>query len=546
MIRPILVTVALLLTTTAAASADDALTYERDVRPLLAKRCTVCHSAKNLGNVDVSAGLALDSFDAVLKGVEGRPAVVPGDAAASPLVARLTEDDEERRMPLFDKPLSESERKVLDGWVRAGAPRGEPTALAAVGAAPRPRRLARSLDVSIPVDVKVPPKAPGFETSGAVRLAMRVGPLPSVTAVAFRPDGRLLAVGTHGAVVLWDLDEVRPAAVLGGLPGPVHALAFDRDGKHLAVGSGLPARSGSVRVHAVPGGTLVHDFDGHGDVVYGLAFRPDGARLASASFDQTVRVWDLTIGRAEGAFRGHSDFVYDVAYDRDGKSLLSVSKDRSVKRFDGAELKELRTYSGHNEDVLALAVAPGGGKFVSAGHEPQLRWWASDGEKPLKTVGGHSGPVHQLAFSDNGKRLISAGGDGSVRLWDGETGNALKTLPGASEWQYAAALSADGSRAAAGGWDGLVRVWDADAGKLLAVLVQPPAESASPGDPAGAVEWLAVAPGGRAAASEGLTPLLRWQVGGKEAPGDVARSTFLKPGALAESVRGGKVEPLFK
>jgi len=531
------------LVTAAALAADGPPTYERDVRPLLVKRCTVCHNAGKVNDQDVSGGLALDSFDAALKGAVGRPVVVPGKADASELVKRLTDADEDRRMPLSDKPLSKDDVDVFRRWVEAGAPRGEPVAVTAEA---RPqvkrRRLARSLDVVIPVEAKVPPNTKGLEPGGPVQLALKVGPLPSVTALAFRGDGRLLAVGTYGAVVVWDLVDGRPAVTLADVPGPVHALTFGRDGRRLAVGSGLPARSGVVRVYDVPGGTLLHEFTGHNDVVAGLAFRPDGGQLASASFDQTVRLWDLVLGRPAGVFQGHSDFVNDVAYDRDGKTVLSVAKDRSVKRIDAVKVKELRTYSDHEDDVLAVAVPPEGGRFVTAGNEPQLRWWSAGDEKPAKKVGGHGGPVHQLAFSGNGARLISAGGDGTVRLWDGRTGAFQKTLaaPGPSEWQYAAALSVDASLAAAGGWDGLVRVWDADSGALRATLMQPP------GDDPAAVEWLAVAPSGYVAASPALARLTRWRVGGKEVSSEAAGPVFVRPDALAHALRGEPVAPAFK
>jgi WD40 repeat protein len=496
------------------APDDDAPTYERDVRPLLARRCTVCHNRKKQNDLDVSGGLALETFEGAMAGTSEHRIVVPGKAAESELFRRLIAADPDERMPLLEKPLPEAQRDLVRRWIDGGAVRGEPVAeVAAVKPAPR-RKVVRSLDVVLATDAQVPAGIEGFGKGGAVQVVLRVGPLPAVSALAFRGDGRWLAVGTYGEVVVWDLADARPAVVLADVPGPVHALAFSRDGKQLAVGSGLPARSGSVRVYSVPDGSLVHDFAGHEDVVFGLAFRPDGAQLASASFDQTVRLWNLALGRPDGLFHGHSDFVYDVAYTPDGRWLLSVSKDRTIKRIDVNTLKEKRTYSSHNDDVLALAVQPGGEKFVSAGKEPQLRWWGLEDEKPAKQVGGHGGPVHQLVFSRNGKRLISAAGDSSVRLWDGATGSFLRTLPGPAEWQYAVALSDDARRAAAGGWDGVVRVWDAESGQLRATLLQPPSESAN----AEHAEWLALVPSGYFAAAPEIVPLLRWRVGGAEVP----------------------------
>ncbi len=511
-----------------SARAEDAPTYEQDIKPVLNKRCTVCHNAKKVGDEDLSGGLALDTYEAIRKGTADHTIVTPGKGDESELYRRLVETDEFLRMPLMEPPLPEDQRTLIQRWIDAGMPRGEASVPAgnnikAEASAPPSRRLVRTLDVVLPSEVKVPKGVEGMGEGGPLEVALKIGPLPPVSAVVFRPDGGQLAVGTAGQVVIWDMENHKPAATLTGIPGLVHALAYSPDGKQLAVGAGLPARSGSVRVYHVPDGSLQYDLTGHEDVVYGLAFRPDGAQLASAGFDNTVRFWNLASGQPEGVFEGHSDFVNEIAYTPDGQKLLSASKDRSIKESDPKTAEGIRTFSEHNENVLALAIRPDGKGFVTAGDEPQLRWWEFDQPtKSMKRVGGHGGPVHELAFSDNGKRLISAGGDNSVRLWDGQSGASQRSLPGPNEWQYAVALSPDGHLAAAGGWDGIARVWDADNGTLLLTLLQPPGPQADQPD------WLALTPQGDWTASDGLNALARWRVGGREVATDAVATAIQK------------------
>src|SRR5262245_20885234 len=93
--------------------ADDPPTYERDVRPLLRRHCTICHSARKADNIETSGGLVLDSFDAIGKGLKGQPVAVSGKAAVSPLFLRLVDADEEKRMPKDAEPLEEAEHDLI-------------------------------------------------------------------------------------------------------------------------------------------------------------------------------------------------------------------------------------------------------------------------------------------------------------------------------------------------------------------------------------------------------------------------------------------------
>jgi WD40 repeat protein len=521
-------------------------TYEQEIKPILVQRCTICHSARNQKDPDLSGGLALDTFEAILAGTKRHKVVLPGRSAESELVRRLSDADEDRRMPLQEDPLPQVQRDLIGRWIDAGTPRGIPSAQkasvrAVTSSSPvRPLRRRPALDVVIPTKIQLAPKTLSTTRGGPLAIVLPVGPLPAVCSLAFRGDNRLLAVGTYGQVVLWDLVDGQPAGVILAIPGPVHALAFSRDGRRLVVGAGLPARSGVVRVYSVPDGTLIDEFSGHKDVVFAVALRPDGTQLASASFDQTVRLWNLAQGRPAGTFQGHSDFVYAVAYTPDGRHLLTSGKDRTIKRIDARSLEEERTYSGHNQDVMALAAHPDGKRFVTAGEEPQIRWWTLDGDKPVSRRGGHGGPVHQLAFSGDGRRLISAAGDRSVRLWDGTTGASLRQLPGPTEWQYAVAITDDARLAAAGGWDGLVRLWDADSGRLLAILVQPPclADSAGLEPTARQIAWFVACPEGYVAGSCGLIEAAQWRAGDIALPAEPARAASVRRDMIVRALHG--------
>src|SRR5688500_11192517 len=110
----------------ASGAPAQAPTYWQDVRPLFRKHCTVCHSTKNLKEPDISAGLALDTYEAVKKGAE-HPVIEPGKSGDSRLVKLLVTTNPKRRMPLDAPPLSEDAIALVKRWIDAGAKEGTPT-----------------------------------------------------------------------------------------------------------------------------------------------------------------------------------------------------------------------------------------------------------------------------------------------------------------------------------------------------------------------------------------------------------------------------------
>ena len=173
--------------------------------------------------LDISAGLALDSLEGILAGSARDKVIVPGKSRESELVRRLADPDEDRRMPLQDKPLSPPQQELVRRWIDSGAPQGNPAGTVGQGCrdiAPRKVRWVRSLDVPLPCDVKLAADSLDAPKGGPLAVSLRVGPLPAVTALAFRGDGRLLAVGTYGQVRLVGPAGRRPGGCRRGTSRP--------------------------------------------------------------------------------------------------------------------------------------------------------------------------------------------------------------------------------------------------------------------------------------------------------------------------------------
>ncbi|HEY6968923.1 MAG TPA: hypothetical protein VJA94_06955 [Candidatus Angelobacter sp.] len=260
------------------------------------------------------------------------------------------------------------------------------------------------------------------------------------------------------------LDFPYPLAVLERHTHSVLHAAFSPDGQRLATAS----EDASVCIWNTSDFRLLHTLKGHSQRVWYVSFSPDGKRIVTASDDDTARVWDASTGQQEGKLTGHTEKVSQAVFSPDGKWILTASNDKTARLWNAQDYKEQFKFEGPDKSDSKMAAAefsPNGQQVVMANGGKTAGIWSTTSGQLITALRGHDGPIVQAAFSPDGKLVVTASEDKTARVWSAVDGRSLAVLPSQDIVAYAN-FSPDGRSIITTSWDHTVRVWDVNSHDL--------------------------------------------------------------------------------
>lgn len=284
-----------------------------------------------------------------------------------------------------------------------------------------------------------------------------------VRALVISADGQSAISGSFDSTAIrWSLTRNAAEQVLRFHSDAVNAAALLRDGRAATAGA-----DGRIAIWTVGKAEPDAVLEGHAAPIVALAVSPDGATIASASWDHTVRLWPLA-GGVPRVLEGHTQNVNGVAFAADGRAVISVSYDQSVRIWPLSD-SQTPTVVAMPTPLNSVAIGSDG-EIAVGGGDGKVYFLTAGGARAGDVVAGPR-PVISIAISPDGAQVAAASIGGSVAVIDRKTRSLVRTLVGPGMPVWSVAFLPDGRTLLTGGADNIIRRWNAATGEPVDPLL---------------------------------------------------------------------------
>lgn len=426
------------------------VSYHKQIWPIIQRSCQGCHQP-----AEANGDLIMVTFEDFKKGgLDGTP-FIPGKPDESLVIELIS--GEEPSMPKEGDLLTDEEVELFRRWIAEGAKDDTPTT----------------------DDDSIGPDRPPVYTVP-----------PVISAVAYSPDGKTLAVSGFREVLLHKSDGSELVSRLVGKSHRIQSIVYTVDGKMLGAVGGSPGKFGEVQLWDTSTNTLIKSIKTSYDTVYGASFSPDGKQIAFGCADKTARIISIADAKEILKFENHSDWVFGTVFSTDGTHCVTAGRDSALKLVEiksGSFIDDINASNKGYGGINVIVRHPQKDEVLSAGddHVPRLyrifrqtrRDVGNTDFNLIRAFERQSGMVQAADFSADGTQMAVGSTGGSVRVYNVADGKHLATFKGDGVAVFALAFHPDGKQVATGGFDGKVRIFDVDSGELVKVFVPVPLTS---------------------------------------------------------------------
>ena len=431
------------------AWSDSPISYYQDIQPILQRSCQGCHQPSQ-----ADGDLILTSYEDLRRGGAVGAAFIAGQPDQSLILDLISGDPPS--MPMGGDPLTPVEIEFFRRWIAEGAVNDTP-----------------NMDTDSAI---APPK---YTVS------------PVISALAYSPDGDIIAVSGYREVLLHKSDGSQLLARLLGKSDRIESIIYVSDSKVLIIVGGTPAKFGEVQMWDTATNKLIHSLESTYDTIYGASLSPDNKFLAFGCTDKTARIVSILDKKEFLRFDNHSDWVLGTLFTTDGSHFVTGGRDTALKLTElksGSFIDDINASNKGLGAIHAFARHPKLDQVLSGGADRIPRLYRIFRQKRrdvgntdfnlIRAFERQSDVINAVAFSPDGSQIAVGAVGGEVRIYKVADGSLIMTLDADSTAVFTIAFHPNKNQVAIGGFDGQVRIFNLGSGELMGEFIPVPLDSA--------------------------------------------------------------------